>query len=77
MVYFSKLFGVSHQIGKAMMPLVNRKSTSLLFNSALKQQSSTGNSQLMLQQLRGSHGRVMPIRPGKFYTKKYFDIIVN
>jgi len=26
---------------------------------------------------RGSHGRTMFIRPGKFYTKKYMDMIVN
>jgi DNA polymerase elongation subunit (family B) len=29
-----------------------------------------------LQQIRGSHGRTMFIRPGKFYTKKYFDLMV-
>ncbi len=44
----------------------------ILFNK------NVGLSQLIKSQfVRESHGRTMFIRPGKFYTKKYFDILVN
>jgi hypothetical protein len=43
----------------------------LLANSSILLKKSVG-----LQQIRGSHGRTMFIRPGKFYTKKYFDLMV-
>ena len=33
------------------------------------------NAQIAVQS-RGSHGRTMFIRPGKFYTKKYMDMLV-
>ncbi len=43
----------------------------LLANSSILLKKS-----VELQQIRGSHGRTMFIRPGKFYTKKYFDLMV-
>ena len=41
----------------------------VLFNKSL--------NQITIQSTRDSHGRTMFIRPGKFYTKKYFDILVS
>jgi hypothetical protein len=32
-------------------------------------------NQMLAQFVRESHGRTMFIRPGKFYTKKYFDML--
>lgn len=39
--------------------------------------SKTTGTNLATTQLRESHGRAMFIRPGKFYTKKYFDMLVS
>merc|ERR1712127_225113 len=38
-------------------------------------QSTALKPSTIVNQSRGSHGRTMFIRPGKFYTKKYFDMI--
>ena len=46
-----------------------RNSNNILFKS--------NSNPLMIFQTRESHGRTMFIRPGKFYTKKYFDMLVN
>lgn len=46
-------------------------SSSLLFGTASKKLS------VSVVQARASHGRTMFIRPGKFYSKKYFDIVVS
>jgi hypothetical protein len=45
-----------------------KNTNSLLFKSNSKS--------LVFFQTRESHGRTMFIRPGKFYTKKYFDMLV-
>jgi len=54
-------------------------STRSIATSAVKSnlfnKTSSLNSQVLLSQSRGSHGRTMFIRPGKFYTKKYMDLI--
>ena len=65
---FSKLLGAA---STARSSLLFGARTPLLFNPVKSQ------PQQLVQQIRGSHGRVMPIRPGKFYTKKYFDLLVG
>jgi hypothetical protein len=45
-------------------------------NTLLKS-SNLSNQLLMAPQARASHGRTMFIRPGKFYTKKFFDMVVS
>ena len=47
-----------------------------VFSSLLANSSILLKKSVELQQIRGSHGRTMFIRPGKFYTKKYFDLMV-
>ena len=49
------------------------KSSSHLFKAA----TNASSKQIVATQARASHGRNMFIRPGKFYTKKFFDIIVS
>ncbi len=70
MTGFSKLLSTS--------PALVNSSALILRNSAglLKNSTQLLNNHL-LTQVRGSHGRTMFIRPGKFFTKKYFDILVN
>jgi len=71
---------------KVLNPSSSLMRSSLLFfkksvNNALRTKSSSSmkslNSQCLISQVRESHGRTMFIRPGKFYTKKFFDIIVS
>ena len=52
---------------KSFMNFKNNKS--LLYKSDF--------NSFFLFQTRESHGRTMFIRPGKFYTKKYFDMLVR
>lgn len=56
--------------------LLGRTATkSLLFGG--KTTVNTVAQTCLVQPVRASHGRTMFIRPGKFYTKKYFDILVS
>ena len=48
---------------------------SVLFNRATINKSINVPNQIVAQFVRESHGRTMFIRPGKFFTKKYFDIL--
>jgi hypothetical protein len=49
---------------------------SMLYLKSSNELVNPKNYQLVTTQFRSSHGRQMFIRPGKFYTKKYFDILV-
>lgn len=53
------------------------KQSSLTTASINHMRQALVQSQYGGQFVRQSHGRAMFIRPGKFYTKKYFDIIVS
>jgi NADH dehydrogenase (ubiquinone) 1 beta subcomplex subunit 5 len=67
-------------LSKCLNPSSGIVRSSLLFlKSSLKANTgqlvkSSLNSQLLATQVRSSHGRVMDIRPGKFYSKKIFDM---
>lgn len=55
------------------LPMIAR----LVLNQGQKQNISREiYSNLYYNQIRNSHARTMFIRPGKFYTKKYFDLLV-
>lgn len=69
---FSRMLNMSNQAFKSAI----RSNSSILFSkSSAESFLKNTNNQLQMQS-RGSHGRTMFIRPGKFYTKKYFDMIV-
>jgi len=48
---------------------------SKIFTASLLFRSPAKNAATSLNQIRSSHGRQMFLRPGNFYTKKYFDIM--
>lgn len=62
---------ISHSKLLITAPMVKRS----ILNHKLKT-SNLYPSVNYLNQFRSSHGRTMFIRPGKFYTKKYFDMLV-
>lgn len=64
--------GFSRLLNRTTSQVLARSTGSILFNRSIVE----ANKQLLIQITRASHGRTMFIRPGKFYTKKYFDIIV-
>jgi hypothetical protein len=70
MTGFSKILSVGQAV-------VARPGASFLLGRTATQslvKPSVAN-QMLAQFVRESHGRTMFIRPGKFYTKKYFDML--
>lgn len=68
MPVFSKVLNASFNLARNSPKIINT-GNGLMVNQL--------KSQLFQVQTRGSHGRTMFIRPGKFYTKKFADIIVR
>lgn len=64
---FSRLFNTAN---------FARLNSSILFNKKVSESVAINLNKQLINQIRESHGRTMFIRPGKFYTKKYFDILV-
>ena len=69
MTGFSKMLTASKSLVKPVGSVLLGRTSSLSLKPV--------TNQMMTQFVRESHGRTMFIRPGKFYTKKYFDIIVS
>lgn len=55
--------------------LFNKQNTSLQLKNAGKTINNVNNQ--LITQIREGHARTMFIRPGKFYTKKFMDIMVG
>ena len=71
----SKLFSPSSNIIRSSILFLNKSASTLKSSGQLVKNVNPG--QLMLTQFRESHGRTMFIRPGKFYSKKLFDMLVS
>lgn len=76
MTGFSRLLSISNRSFIQQTPKSQLFASTCNNSSKLVLNNAKANN-ILFTQTRASHGRQLYIRPGKFYTKKFFDIVVS